>query len=288
MKKLKLFTRHYFTLVELLVVITIISILMSLLYPSLISVMEKSRNAVCINNLKTITSGTSIYCDDNNDLYPVRDTSNILNEFKYDHIYTPRSKKYDMREALRPYFGGICGPEFVCPFNKNTRYGDFITGIDQINQNGYGGGNGHKSYLMTYALFPSSNMSGTSNNRLSSQTKIRKNYFPKSNGTLGRIYFNQGKNPDVLFESGIMYADIVKTHSVDALKVPFHLKGSKIIRQYKNKDAIYDLKANYSYTDGSVISKLFIFPLEASEKNDVDTTNNEIGHSQNFLVPNNK
>lgn len=61
--------RNAFTLIELLVVIALMAILAGLLVSALASAKAKGRQTACLNNLKQIGLGYTLYRGDNNDVY---------------------------------------------------------------------------------------------------------------------------------------------------------------------------------------------------------------------------
>ncbi|HAI10772.1 MAG TPA: hypothetical protein DCM28_03650 [Phycisphaerales bacterium] len=62
--------RQGFTLIELLVVISIVSLLISILLPALKSAREAGRAALCLSNLRQLSTATVVYTNDYNGTLP--------------------------------------------------------------------------------------------------------------------------------------------------------------------------------------------------------------------------
>lgn len=92
-----------FTLVELLVVISIIALLMSILVPCLGKARSKARRMVCLSNLHSAAIAFRMYLDDNNGIMPpaARYPSLGLNN------------KRPIAEFLAPFIGDL--KALLCP-----------------------------------------------------------------------------------------------------------------------------------------------------------------------------
>lgn len=143
----KIFRHRIFTLIELLIVISIIAILASILMPTLSKVRESSKSTVCAGNLKQLGQMTFIYSDNYNGWMPLsRHTPSIpdriwvnllseeLNNPGYWHCaaYADGTGWYRTPESIRKLFwcpssgtdyaGGKC---FLgVSYGYNQRIGD--------------------------------------------------------------------------------------------------------------------------------------------------------------------
>ena len=109
--------RKAFTLVELLVVITIIGVLAGLMFPVLARVREKGRQAQCANNLKELFTATMAYAS-NSGSFPYATTYQAMENFVWAEkkgwvgrraAMAPGSAGVvDMWDDGSPYYGTIC------------------------------------------------------------------------------------------------------------------------------------------------------------------------------------
>jgi hypothetical protein len=103
-------TKQKFTLVEMLVVLTIIMVLVSFLLPALKKTIYTSKKSVCAMNMKNQALGLFSYADDNYDFYPRSSVgwrygggTGYQTEMRLGEIGGRSSS--EVRREIRPYWG---------------------------------------------------------------------------------------------------------------------------------------------------------------------------------------
>lgn len=133
--------RHGFTLVELLVVMTIVSIMLMLLLPAVHKAMQSAYTATCMNNLRQIVLAENLYASDNNGVDTGRfsgDTFASSDRYTiWARILTGRIKKEGDGQAYLPpipggWFSATSGKVtkgvLFCPTKFGTFRGTYFTG----------------------------------------------------------------------------------------------------------------------------------------------------------------
>lgn len=105
-----------FTLIELLVVIAVVSVLISLLAPSLRAARDSARDVRCLANLRSIGQGVVMYCNDNKERYPVS-----------SHTTGSITSSRSWLQSLQQY--GVVPSDRVCPVDpeRATRSASYAT-----------------------------------------------------------------------------------------------------------------------------------------------------------------
>jgi prepilin-type N-terminal cleavage/methylation domain-containing protein/prepilin-type processing-associated H-X9-DG protein len=113
-----------FTLVELLVVISIIAILMAVLIPALSKAREQAKKVVCANNLKTMALGDQMYANDCDDYHVPILNGRSQNDWMwfqnplFMRMIAMKGRKNT--EASQGYTADTLPKDYKCPSDKRT------------------------------------------------------------------------------------------------------------------------------------------------------------------------
>lgn len=117
--------RRKFTLLELLIVISIIAILASILMPALSSVRQKTKSIQCVGNVKQIGLGISMYSNDNNGwLVPYQTASGV---WKYWYLILGEGDYIPKNSYASSSIGDTGNTIMHCPASKPDEKGGYGT-----------------------------------------------------------------------------------------------------------------------------------------------------------------
>jgi prepilin-type N-terminal cleavage/methylation domain-containing protein/prepilin-type processing-associated H-X9-DG protein len=118
--------RRAFTLLELLIVLSILGLLAGLLFPALSRAKHKAQAIICLGNLKQWGVATCLYTTDNDDFLPPEGAPNGLSTQAAWYIDLPRTmgvKPYcDMPWRTNPAVS-LDRSLWICPSNTNRSNG---------------------------------------------------------------------------------------------------------------------------------------------------------------------
>lgn len=111
--------RHGFSLIELLVVISIIALLVGILLPVLIVARFRARDMACRSQIRQLGTGLTIYTNDYKDWYPFRSEAAVISPLNWSKTGTGAFDLHDEIERL------ITASEvYGCPLNEDIDWED--------------------------------------------------------------------------------------------------------------------------------------------------------------------
>ena len=117
-----------FTLVELLVVVSVMAILGALLLPALGRAKGKARATLCLGNQRQLAMAFHLYCGDHGDVFPTAAGSSAFGAQPEDWLWWQVQVTADGQAAMRssggsvlvPYLDGYRSSYFRCPADKDA------------------------------------------------------------------------------------------------------------------------------------------------------------------------
>lgn len=127
--------KRLFSLIELLTIILIILILIALLLPALSYARRKARVTICMNQLRGMATGLTLYANDNSTWYPAswisRSGATFVGQYK-TNIDGIKYTDGTLKDRLVPYLGSMNDIP-VCPLHPIVNYRNSLGGTYNMN-----------------------------------------------------------------------------------------------------------------------------------------------------------
>jgi prepilin-type N-terminal cleavage/methylation domain-containing protein len=245
-----MYKKSVFTLVELLVVITILAILVSLLSPALSRVVFNTKLATCKVNLQTIHTGFTMYADDNNSFFP-KNKNRRNRPFQLGKGGSDQS----IYSISSPYFSSF-RKTFMCPgARENTAWEGRTDSVEYDDPNR----DDSKTIATAYNMY----FNTSEPNSIWDQDK----YQMRRQGDLFSIGPWQGYSNEIAsFNFVASDLNVIGGSHIGSWQFRKHRSiGGHYASNIENQKPAYgwtgyEWKNNYAYDDGSVITHYQFFP----------------------------
>jgi prepilin-type N-terminal cleavage/methylation domain-containing protein/prepilin-type processing-associated H-X9-DG protein len=124
-------SKDAFTLIELLVTISIIAVLAGLIMPAVFKALAKSKQTACLNHLRQLAIGFSLYHGDFNEAFPGCASKRTYGPQPEDWIWWQRDRD-PKQSAIARYVSDFNPTLFRCPSDK-----DALKVLQSTNRNPY-------------------------------------------------------------------------------------------------------------------------------------------------------
>ncbi|MDA1273568.1 MAG: DUF1559 domain-containing protein [Verrucomicrobia bacterium] len=220
-----------FTLMELLVTISIIGVLAGLTIPAVMKGLSKARQTACINHQRQLGLGFSMYHDDFENLFPGCASKRTYGPQPEDWIWWQRDRDPN-KSAIAAYVSGFKPDLFRCPMDKD------IFKPEQTERD--------NPYLFSFSL-TSYDMEGTNNLGMAS------------------IYTKDKPRIDYPFKVTAVKNPSQKLMLVEEDRI--NLQDGRWIPNFPSFDPLatrHQGKANVAFVDGHIQSVLPVFGTNAA------------------------